>query len=108
MWLIFIKLYPQVPYIETKQPKVNNTHSNKLTKVVSNLIVSSSSCKALQIPPETSPIPKIHLAQDQSMARGFPGSSVVKDVPANAGEAGDVGSIPGLGRSPGGGNGKLL
>ena len=105
MWLIFIKLYPQVPYIETKQPKVNNTHSNKLTKVVSNLIVSSSSCKALQIPPETSPIPKIHLAQDQSMARGFPGSSVVKDVPANAGEAGDVGSIPGLGRSPEEGNG---
>ena len=29
---------------------------------------------------------------------GFPGGSVVKNPPANAG---DVGSIPGLGRSPG-------
>ena len=32
---------------------------------------------------------------------GFPGGSVVKNLPANAG---DVGSIPGLGRSPGEGN----
>ena len=37
---------------------------------------------------------------------GFPGGSVVKHLPANAGDAGDVGSIPGLGRSPGVGNGK--
>ena len=36
---------------------------------------------------------------------GFAGSSVVKNPPANAG---DMGSIPGLGRSPGGGRGKLL
>ena len=32
----------------------------------------------------------------------FPGGSVVKNPPANVG---DVGSIPGLGRSPGGGHG---
>ena len=37
--------------------------------------------------------------------RGFPGSSVVKNPPANAG---DMGSIPGWGRSPGGGNGNPL
>ena len=30
---------------------------------------------------------------------------VVKNLPANAGDIRDVGSIPGLGRSPGGGNG---
>ena len=36
---------------------------------------------------------------------GFPGGSVVKNLPASAG---DVGSIPGLGRSPGGGNGNPL
>ena len=36
---------------------------------------------------------------------GFPGSSVVKNPPANAG---DTGSIPGLGRSPGGGHGNPL
>ena len=37
--------------------------------------------------------------------RGFPGGSVVKCPPANAG---DTISIPGLGTSPGGGNGNLL
>ena len=36
---------------------------------------------------------------------GFPGGTVVKNLPANAGDARDVGSIPGSGRSPGGGNG---
>ena len=36
---------------------------------------------------------------------GFPGGSVVKNPPANVG---DVGSIPGLGRSPGGGNSNPL
>ena len=33
---------------------------------------------------------------------------MVKNPPANAGNAGDVDSIPGLGRSPGGGNGNPL
>ena len=32
---------------------------------------------------------------------GFPGGSVVKNLPANAGDARDMGSIPRLGRSPG-------
>ena len=39
---------------------------------------------------------------------GFPGGSVVKNLPTNAGDIGDVGSIPGLARSLGVGNGKLL
>ena len=39
---------------------------------------------------------------------GFPGSSVVKNTPANAGDTGDAGSILGLGRSPGGANGNPL
>ena len=34
---------------------------------------------------------------------GFPGGAVVKNPPANAGDARDKGSIPGLERSPGGG-----
>ena len=33
---------------------------------------------------------------------------MVKNPPANAGAAGDLGSIPGLGRSPGGGHGNPL
>ena len=40
--------------------------------------------------------------------RGFPHGSVVKNPPANAGDIGDAGSIPGLGRSPGVGNGNPL
>ena len=37
-----------------------------------------------------------------------PGSSMVKNPPANAGDPRDVGLIPGSGRSPGEGNGNLL
>ena len=39
---------------------------------------------------------------------GFPSCSVVKNLPANAGDAGDVGWILGLGRSPRGGHGNPL
>ena len=39
---------------------------------------------------------------------GFPGGTVVKNPPTNAGATGDAGSIPGSGRSPGGGNGNPL
>ena len=39
---------------------------------------------------------------------GFPGGSVVKNPPASTGDARDVDSIPGLGRSPGEGNGNPL
>ena len=38
---------------------------------------------------------------------GFPGVAVVKNPPANAGDARDAGSIPGWGRSPEVGNGTL-
>ena len=39
---------------------------------------------------------------------GFPGGSVVKNPPANARAVRDMGSIPGSGRSPGGGHGNPL
>ena len=39
---------------------------------------------------------------------GFPGGAVVKNLPANAGDAGDSGSIFEAGRSPGVGNGNPL
>ena len=44
----------------------------------------------------------------QSKYRGFPGGWVVKNPPANAGDIGDSGSIPGSGRPSGGGNGNSL
>ena len=39
---------------------------------------------------------------------GFPGGSAVKNPPANAGDTRDMGSIPGLARSPGGGHSNPL
>ena len=39
---------------------------------------------------------------------GFPSGSVVKNLLANAGDTGDTGLIPRLGRSTGGGNGNPL
>ena len=49
-----------------------------------------------------------HLPGDNIGTEGFPGGSVVKNLPANAGDSGNEGSIPGLGRSPGEGNGNPL
>ena len=40
--------------------------------------------------------------------KGFPGSIVLKNPPANAEDARDTGLIPGLGKSPGVGNGNPL
>ena len=39
---------------------------------------------------------------------GFPGGTSHKEPPANAGDIRDSGSIPGWGRSPGGGYGNSL
>ena len=39
---------------------------------------------------------------------GFPGGSVVKNLPSNVTDVRDAGSIPGSGRSPGGGHGNAL
>ena len=39
---------------------------------------------------------------------GFPSGTVIKNVPANAGDARDEGLIPGLGRSSGEGHGNPL
>ena len=39
---------------------------------------------------------------------GSPGDSAIKNPSANAGHTGEVGSISGLGRSPGGGHGTPL
>ena len=39
---------------------------------------------------------------------GFTGDTLIKNLPANAGDTEDVGSIPGSERSPGGGHGNVL
>ena len=42
------------------------------------------------------------------MPKDFSGGSVVKNPSADAGDTGEAGFIPGLGSSPGGGNGYAL
>ena len=44
----------------------------------------------------------------QQCSEGFQGGAVVKNPHANEGDTGDMGSIPGLGRSSGVGNGNPL
>ena len=43
--------------------------------------------------------------QQQQQQQGFPGGSVVENLPTSAGDARDAGLIPGSGISPGVGNG---
>ena len=50
----------------------------------------------------------LHIITHLSLAMGFPGGSVGKESACKSGDAGDVGSIPGWRRSPGGGHGNLL
>ena len=52
--------------------------------------------------------PFLHLWMLPSPEFDFPGGSVVKNLPANAGDTRDTGSIPESGRSPGEGNGNSL
>ena len=50
-------------------------------------------------------LPSVHLNNDMYLyIWGFPGGSVGKESAWNEGDTGDMGSVPGLGRSPGGGH----
>ena len=51
---------------------------------------------------------KINKWDLSKLNKGFPGGTVVKNLPANAGDAEDVGSMPESGRFPGKGNGNPL
>ena len=51
---------------------------------------------------------KINTWDLSKLNKGFPGGTVVKNLPANAGDAEDVGSMPESGRFPGKGNGSPL
>ena len=46
--------------------------------------------------------------KEARISQGFPSGASGKNLPANVGDIRDVSSIPGLGRSPGGGYGNLL
>ena len=51
---------------------------------------------------------QLMVCRTQVSVLGFPGSTLVKNLPASARDAGDMPLIPGSGRSPGGGNGNSL
>ena len=55
-----------------------------------------------------SPLHSLCLPQGHSLLFTYAGGATVKNLPANAGDTGDVGSIPGSGRSSGAGHGKPL
>ena len=50
----------------------------------------------------------LYYRKDWLPKMGFPGGTVVLNPSANAGDEGDMGSIPGLGRCPRGANGNTL
>ena len=64
----------------------------------------------LQHRPESHGVPFLGLIFREVLlcCLGFPGGSVIKNLPDSAGAAGDADSVPGLGRSPGEGNGNPL
>ena len=59
-------------------------------------------------PMDWAPCQALTLAACVILIRGFPCISGVKNSPPKVGDAGDVGSIPRTGRSPGGGHGNSL
>ena len=54
------------------------------------------------------PLTFIVIIDRQGLTKAFEGGSVVKNLPASAGGAGDIDLIPGWEGSPGGGNGNAL
>ena len=102
------------------QASLSITNSRSLLKLMSVELVMPSNhlifCRPLLLPPSI--FPSIKVFSNESVLcitwpkycclHTIPDGSVVKNPPANAGDAGDVGLIPGLGRSPGGGNGNPL
>ena len=80
--------------VHHKLPELTQTHIHK----VGDAIQPSHPLS----PPSP---PAFNLSQNQGLFKGFPGGLEVK---ASASNAGDLGSIPGSGRSPGEGNGNPL
>ena len=81
---------PKIPNVKNRSNVV--THSIKTLKIVhiKKFLKKKKNTNSLMI--------KSLWTQEKNW-EGFPGSTVVKNLPATAGDAGDSGSIPGWGRS---------
>ena len=88
--LLLLANHPSPLHVESGPPAGNFSFTEKYHK--SKLIKTEK--------PRASPGLMIFLHHSECWG-DFPGGSVAKDLPANAG---DMGSIPGLGRSPGAGS----
>ena len=69
--------------------------------------VAMPSCRGSSQPRDLTPVSYVFCFGGWVFTSSAP-NSVVKNLPTNAGDAGDTDSIPGLGKSPGGGNGNPL
>ena len=91
------------PWIAARQASLSITNSQSLLKLMSIESVMPSNhlilCHPLLLRPK--------LTYNQISSMIFPGA-VVRNPPANAGDARDAGLIPGSGRCPGEGNGYPL
>ena len=89
-----------------------NLHSRRFSSWEEIAQVSADHLQLPALHAHTASFANVHtLLHTCTQVQGFPGlscCSVVKNPPANAGDTGDLGSIPGLGRPSGGGNGNPL
>ena len=94
-----------------KALKKTNTQTLKSTSfVVSGVTRMQNNSRRTDSPIEILKGSSIHNLKCQIWEEtiGFPGGIVVKNQPASAGGTRDASSVPGLGRSPGEGNGNPL
>ena len=110
VWSLVQELRSQIPGWGAKIPQATGRLSTCIT-TTDPVWHSKSPCNSAKIPhvaAKTWHSQKEKRCVERSPRHSFPGGSAVKKLPANAGDEGDVGSIPGSGRSPGGGNGHPL
>ena len=84
-------------------PSVTKSRMLNSPMMTVDLYVPPCSCQHLLYKFGSCIIRFIQIQNTVSSWWGFPGGSVVKKITSNAGDTGDGSSIPGLGRSPGGG-----
>ena len=81
---------------------------NHITYIVIHVVLALATESSLRLAPVSLGHALLLLSVLPYFLLGFPSGSVVKNLPANAGNARDADSTPGLGRSPGVGHGNPL
>ena len=102
-----VKEQDKCPTNQTKEEETGNLPDKEFGIMIVKMIQNIEIKMELQINSLETRIEKMQerFNKDLEEIKGFPGGSEVK---ASASNTGDLGSIPGLGRSPGEGNGNPL